>query len=396
MMPKSSHREKSKITTNLESLTWLRGFAAWLVVFSHSIRALEVSYSDEGDIWIPGWFLAFDLGSFGVAVFFVLSGFTLYLSNAQRAQKGGAGLTNFYIRRFFRIWPAFAVSLLFYWGFREAFQVYYSPVQGHWIESQFLMPIELQDWLAYLTLTFNITGPTGAFNNAYWSLPVEFQYYLAFPLVVWLMNKLGSWVTIAIGLSAYILYKSQAVPLDSGLVLQLMFTFLGGMFLCHLYTYWGSIKLSKVSRYVSILVAISFMGLSSLMVQGYVPIEFYRVIPSEWVFYSLCALGTVATVVFAGLQLPAQIKSLVIRSGEWSYSLYLYHNLVIGAVVLLLINTNIHSGIARFSILVTLVFPISIALAWASHKWVEDPGIRSGRYLAKKWSDAYLAMQASR
>ena len=54
----------------IESLTWLRGLAALVVVVSHSLRALEVRYHSQDEL--PGFNIlnAFVLGSLGVALFF--------------------------------------------------------------------------------------------------------------------------------------------------------------------------------------------------------------------------------------------------------------------------------------------------------------------------------------
>jgi len=72
---------KSSTSINyIEQLTWLRGFAAFLVIVSHTLRATEVEYlkGDEASSNILMTLL--DLGSFGVVLFFVLSGCTLYIS----------------------------------------------------------------------------------------------------------------------------------------------------------------------------------------------------------------------------------------------------------------------------------------------------------------------------
>ena len=68
----------------LNSLTWLRALAAFFVVVSHSIRTAEVKYSvsDEESYFFPVSLL--DLGTFGVYLFFALSGCTLYLSNGDK------------------------------------------------------------------------------------------------------------------------------------------------------------------------------------------------------------------------------------------------------------------------------------------------------------------------
>ena len=84
----------------IESLTWLRGLAALVVVVSHSLRALEVRYHPADELPGLGALNAFDLGSLGVALFFVLSGCTLTLSNSRLSISSGQALTGFYAKRF--------------------------------------------------------------------------------------------------------------------------------------------------------------------------------------------------------------------------------------------------------------------------------------------------------
>lgn len=105
----------------LDILTWLRAIAAFFVVVSHSLRTAEVSYfpGDSEVFFLP--LNIVDLGTFGVTLFFALSGCTLYISNSDKIESFKS-LPSFYIKRFFRIWPIFFVSLLVYILFIEFFR----------------------------------------------------------------------------------------------------------------------------------------------------------------------------------------------------------------------------------------------------------------------------------
>lgn len=110
----------------LEQLTWLRGIAAFLVIVSHTIRATEVRYSSTD---VPSYFLPLgllDLGSYAVALFFVLSGCTLWLSNGRMTT--GQDILHYYIKRIRRIWPAFMASLVIYLAFIPFFYVCHCPI----------------------------------------------------------------------------------------------------------------------------------------------------------------------------------------------------------------------------------------------------------------------------
>ena len=144
---------------------------------------------------------------FGVMLFFTLSGCTLYLSNSNKISSGN--LSTFYLKRLFRIWPAYIASLLLYLLFRPLFNLWYSDPTGHWIEKQFMASFNLSDFISYITLTSNLFGERGLFNNAYWSLPVEFQYYLLFPLAILLTRHLGTIGPIFLALLLYSIPKTD-------------------------------------------------------------------------------------------------------------------------------------------------------------------------------------------
>lgn len=90
----------------LVSIQWLRGLAAIGVVWFHAMflisnNGLQSYQTLYGDIR--------QIGSIGVDVFFVISGFIVSIS-AARARSVGAFVSN----RFWRIWPLYAVATLLY------------------------------------------------------------------------------------------------------------------------------------------------------------------------------------------------------------------------------------------------------------------------------------------
>jgi len=359
----------------IQSLTWLRGLAALVVVVSHSVRALEVRYHPGDELSGFGLLNTLDLGSLGVALFFVLSGCTLTLSNDRLKTSSGPALASFYSKRFFRIWPAYVIALLAYLAFRPLFQMLYGEPQGHWVEAQFFKPAGLTDLLQYLGLIFNLTGTSGLYNNAFWSLPVEFQYYLLFPLFLASMRQASALGPLAIAAGMFFLARSGILPLNSSLVLVLAFTFAAGMVLGHLYTR----SAFRLNVHFSIAGIAAITALASLMANDIVRIEVYRIIPSEWVFYGLCGVALAGLTLFGNVRLPHPFLTPALYLGKVSYSLYLYHNLIIAFAILGLMHFGIHGEWARTLWVCALAFGGSIAVAAASYHWIEAPGIRLGR-----------------
>ena len=363
-------------TRYIDQLTWLRGIAAFFVIVSHTFRATEVQYTgqDQASHFLPLNML--DLGSFGVVLFFVLSGATLYLSNAHKVQ--GIGVTGFYIKRVFRIWPAFAIALVCYMAFMPIFANYYVSPLGHWVEKQFLMSYSVSDVISYLTLTFNITGPRSLFNNAFWSLPVEFQYYLVFPLIVLSLRYLNVAGPFLFGIALYLLPRFGLVSFENDDVFLLALSFCGGVIIAYLYQATG-FRLKGVTALV--LLGACILGASAIS-QSFVRLPDLPMVSNKWNWY--IGLGILA--VFASLFTQARFHGAVERFlghyGRISYSTYLFHNLFVGLSVLILIHSGITSGMGRLAF--TFLFTVigSFVVASASFKYVEAPFMRIGRQLS--------------
>ena len=116
------------------------------------------------------------IGSFGwtgVDLFFVLSGYLIAGQVFKGIKEGNFSLSEFFVKRFFRILPAYWVVLALY---------FLVPAFKEW---EHLPPL----W-KFLTFTQNIgldlrTGRT--FSHA-WSLCIEEQFYFLFPLIVLLLS----------------------------------------------------------------------------------------------------------------------------------------------------------------------------------------------------------------
>jgi peptidoglycan/LPS O-acetylase OafA/YrhL len=112
-------------------------------------------------------------GSSGVAVFFVISGYLITaLLLAEEARTGGVSLRNFYVRRVFRILPALLVYV--------AFVAAYDACRGFQISR-----VVYANALTFTTGVFAFP-PDGWLLQHTWSLAVEEQFYLVWPLAfVW-------------------------------------------------------------------------------------------------------------------------------------------------------------------------------------------------------------------
>ncbi len=369
---------------HIEQLTWLRGIAAFLVIVAHSIDATKVKYSDS-DVtsrFPPMDFLG--LGFFGVALFFVLSGCALWISN--RRFDNHRGIIKFYIKRVFRIWPAFFVSVLIYLIFIQIFQYFYlNEPRGLWIEFLANSDFSFTDVLQYLSLTSNLTGPDNIMNVAYWSLPVEFQFYIIFPLLIAAILFARAFGLILVAIALYFIGALQLIEIDRYEVFTLAFTFCGGILIGYLYTE-KKINIQMSMRWGIILLILLFT-LAAAVKNNYfhLPKHIFYNQQLNWNLYGLLAILSVFVVLYTKFDIKESFITRFLKQyGEISYSTYLYHNIFVGVSVLIIVNTGLYGDEVKlfFTFFLTLFFSYFAALY--SYRYIELPGINLGRQLIKK------------
>ena len=166
----------------LAGLDGLRGLAALFVVVNHVfLRAFPGYPVDHAPFW-AGWFI---YGRFAVVVFIVLSGFSLALSPARHGWRLD-GISRFARRRARRILPPYWAALVF--SLAVAWLVVPQPGQG--------MP-DARSVVVNGLLVQNIVGAPSP-NRAFWSMAVEAQLYLLFPLLLLIVRRRGAVVMVAI------------------------------------------------------------------------------------------------------------------------------------------------------------------------------------------------------
>jgi peptidoglycan/LPS O-acetylase OafA/YrhL len=219
-----------RIDRELLRLTSIRGLAAWWVVLFH-LRFLLAP-------WLPVAAIeALARGNLAVDLFFVLSGFVIYLNYGERIALGRASIGDFLFRRFARVYPLHLLVLLGFLLYAAAAVAFGSATvetqdPGYFAASLFL----IQNWGFHDATRWNVPA---------WSISAEFFAYLLFPLLVaglaparrpaWLL--VAAIVALALSVHAFFLVFGypfpNAVP-QTGLY-RCVAQFVIGMLVCELY-----------------------------------------------------------------------------------------------------------------------------------------------------------------
>jgi peptidoglycan/LPS O-acetylase OafA/YrhL len=131
----------------------------------------------------------FDGGYLGVQAFFVLSGFLLtpILVDTKKNMSFRRYMANFYGRRMLRIFPLYYLYLL-----GAALFVGIAFALGHHHEPALVL--FRKQWLYAATYLYDFFYASAAFRETpllshFWSLAVEEQFYLVWPLFIWLVPR---------------------------------------------------------------------------------------------------------------------------------------------------------------------------------------------------------------
>jgi exopolysaccharide production protein ExoZ len=325
---------------NVRSIQFLRFVAAALVVFFHSIGALDRYF--PGSISETLHYLA-GVGMAGVHIFFVISGFVMVYSSFNDPSKEFSS-TQFAIRRFIRIYPIYIVYALLYLVFHYILSGVQQSTAYEIAASLLLLP----------EYSSNIIGPG-------WTLSYEVYFYICFAIFMRLGMKRGLIALTVfflgcIGLRLFTDIESATLHL---LTNPLLLEFLFGAFI-------GYVALTSNiwPRTADIMLALALIGFTISLALGY----------SRWP--SSIVWGIPSALLVGGLIFQEQngklcwfIKKLYFL-GDSSYSLYLLHILLIDVFFLFALS-YIHISNASAAYFAFLITCLCGAVAALAYKFIE-------------------------
>lgn len=149
----------NKTNQRFEELDALRGIAVMSVVLFHYTNKYDVFFTPNSSV-----FSGFYIGEYGVPLFFIISGFVIYLTvnNCKNAY-------DFAWRRFTRLYPIFWICvILTFFGVNYANTL--PELKSNWLDGLFNLTMFYRP-LRYFIDIKDVDG-------AYWSLLPELQFYL--------------------------------------------------------------------------------------------------------------------------------------------------------------------------------------------------------------------------
>ena len=344
----------------LIGLDGVRGLAALFVVVNHVfLRAFPGYPVDRAPFW-AGWFI---YGRFAVVVFIVLSGFSLALSPARRGWRLD-GISRFARRRAWRILPAYWAALAF--SLVVAWLVVAPPGEP--------APDAKSVGVNGL-LVQNLVGAPSP-NRSFWSIVVEAQLYILFPVLLLMIRRWGAVVMLSTTtlVVATVGILGPHVPRLDVLVIQsppdLVTLFAVGV-LCAGVVGAGAARRSW--PWAPLALAAAAPVLATIWWQG-------SVWTLDHLFWVDLALGPAVGCLLAGLATghPAPLLRLLdarpIRNlGLSSYSLYLTHGPIVVVVYERVVAGRVRQGVPAFVVLLILVVPLTIGFARVFSSVFETP-----------------------
>ncbi|GMX63208.1 acyltransferase family protein [Paenibacillus elgii] len=340
--------------------------------------------------WVPG-------GLLGVGIFFVLSGYLITdLLIAEWRREGRLNLKSFWLRRFRRLLPAMLVLLT-------------AVAAWIWLVDRSRLPALQGDFLAALTYVsnwwlvyrevsyFESFGPLSPLGH-FWSLAVEEQFYLLWPLLLALGLRLQPrrvWLAGAMLLGAAASAAAMALLYEPGADPSRIYygtdTRAFGLLIgAALAVVWPSGKLSagtsvRVRRIVDWAGTAGLFAVLLMIVRsGQYDAFLYQ---GGFVLLSLASAVTVAALAHPSGQLGRILGCRPLRwLGVRSYGIYLWHYPVI-------VLTGPAGGDGISLARAALQLTATIGLAALSWKFIEEPIRRGGM---KAWGTQLLGWYRKR
>ncbi|MEM6050538.1 acyltransferase family protein [Erwinia sp. P7711] len=315
-------------------------------------------------------------GFIGVDIFFVISGYLITTNIISDISKDKFTISGFYERRARRILPALLFMI-----------IAIIPISYY-----YLLPDDIKSfWKSILAVCMFVSNYFFSSEIGYfapnvelkpllhtWSLSVEEQFYLIFPLfLMFVLKKIKSLATIIIAILAVVSFCYSDIgsitnPTHSFYsIASRSWELLVGALASFYFKGGSAIHQNKIISSVGGFLGLALISISLFYIDQSTPFPGrYALIP---------VMGTLLVIIFCSVEnLPGKILALkpVVFIGVISYSLYLWHQ-----PVLSLLRHKYVTEPSPWIISLSLV--ITVAIAYLSWRYVESP-FRNKTFISKR------------
>jgi len=366
----------------------LRGYAFLLVLLAHSASSVG---EFNGNLFITY------AGVCGVQLFFIISAFTLCNSLNARQESDRYPVLSFYIRRLFRIAPLFWIAMAFYWLVPGVAPAYWlqacAPPGGVSWEDFVLTGLFVNGWHPY---TLSSIVPGG------WSIAVEMNFYIIFPLLFCYLATTGRVVTAFLVTSCAIVFEPLlffylGIYRDTAPVAYYFFISHGliaelPVFLLGIVLY--QILLRRPSFHKNLLWSFCLLLVSVLAFCLLIPLNI-ELDATRFPFHILLSMALAGGVfALSGGRLTWLTNPVICYIGKISYSCYLVHFAALTLTLKIFGETlspenrrlDFHdqwdNGVL-FVLVLLIALIVTIGLSTLTLHWIENPGIDLGKKLIR-------------
>jgi peptidoglycan/LPS O-acetylase OafA/YrhL len=322
----------------LDFLDGLRGIAALAVFLAHALDLIWPAYHSFAES-------RFQLGNWGVVLFFLCSGFIIPISLERQGS-----LRRFWIRRLLRLYPLYWLSVVL---------CMLCALAGVAAFARAIVARPIGVFVANLTM-FQAFFGYPYLNTVYWTLTVEMLFYLAIS-ALFAGRMLSNTAPITVILLGITIAVELLAPQTVGLIylLPLALIFVGTIFYRIHQGTIGRVTAAGVLALAGATLVAQLIG--------------WR---DAWAEQLPWFTAQISALVFFGavfLLRGRRTSSVALYLGRISYSLYLLHTLVIALIPPV--------GGPIFTLLVWA--SALLVLASATYRWVEQPAIAWGQRLTR-------------
>lgn len=359
----------------LVGLDGIRGLAALFVVLHHCYLVSFPGYpANTGPVW-ASWLL---YGHLAVVVFIVLSGFSLAVGPARKDWQLG-GRARFAHRRAWRILPPYWAALTF------------SLIVAWTVVPQPGTPVPTARSVAvYGLLLQDIFGAPSP-NGAFWSIAIEAQLYLVFPVMLLILRRAGAAVLVG-ALTVLVVTIGLLAPSVPAVHLLLRLTPAFAVLFALGLVAAGVLRAGERVR------RLPWAWLAALVAAPVLVVVILQ--DSVWWeaqhFWVDLATGPAVALLLAAVatRRPAPLVWLLdtrpVRSlGTFSYSLYLTHAPIVVAINQKLVAPHVAPGLPTFWVTLALAVPAAVLSARLFAAFFEIP---FQRY--RSWAPLRAAVRA--